>query len=282
MRSLPKPTELADEVFRTCIGNFRNGDKKTRLITSAPVVAAAAKNYDTLAQNQNLHQIATHTHVNGNVTAKEMISVYNEKFVPESRPGRELYLRLRNQSPFNRCPLCCHHNVSTLDHYLNKADYPLFSVTPVNLIPSCRDCNTIKLDHRPTTAEEVSLHPYYDTIEFDKWLKVTIHETVPAAATYSVRRPAGWDDLLFARTRTHFSILELAPLFATHAAEELINKRVAFISLHNSNGAAAVRADILEDANSFSAAYINSWRAALYRAWSLSDWFCDGGFRFEG
>jgi hypothetical protein len=279
MRSLPKPPELAEEIFRDCIADFRNGEKKDRLIASAPAVAAAAADFDERAQNQNLHEFAPHSHVNGNVTAKEMMNVYTQKFVPKDRPGRELYLRLRNLSPLNRCPLCCHHSVSTLDHHLNKADYPIFSVTPFNLVPSCRDCNTIKLSYHPATAEEVSLHPYYDSIELDEWLAATVHETIPAAVTYSVVRPEGWGDLLFARTRNHFSVLELAPLFGTHAAEELINKRSAFIELHAAGGAAEVRADIIRDATSFTVAYRNSWRAALYRGLAASDWFCDGGFR---
>lgn len=279
MRSLPRPTDSADTIFRDCIADFKHGDKKTRLIAAAPVVAIAAALYHTRAQNQDLGQFAIHGVVNGDVTAQEMMSVYTQKFVPEGRPGRDLYLRLRNLSPLNRCPLCCHHTVSTLDHHLNKAHYPLFAVTPVNLVPSCRDCNTIKLAQQPATAEEVTLHPYYDTIEYDEWLAVTVHKTIPAAMTYSVQRPDGWSDLLYARTRNHFGTLELATLFGSHAAEELLNKRGAFTDLHNSGGADAVRADIVLDANSFSAVYLNSWKAALYRAWAASDWFCDGGFR---
>lgn len=44
------------------------------------------------------------------------------------------------------CPICESLKATTLDHYLPKTDYPLFSVHPLNLIPCCTVCNEHKLN----------------------------------------------------------------------------------------------------------------------------------------
>ena len=42
------------------------------------------------------------------------------------------------------CPICEVNLVQTMDHFIPKAQYPLFAVHPKNLIPSCQTCNQHK------------------------------------------------------------------------------------------------------------------------------------------
>jgi len=168
--------------------------------------------------------------------------------------------------------------VSTLDHYLPKAHYPSLAVTPINLVPACSDCNKAKLDAVPQSAEDVPLHPYYDDLGDDIWLTAVVVQRHPAALKYSIVRPAAWSDTLYARARSHFNSLNLGSLFASEAAEELLNIRHQLKMIHDINQGVGVRDELLRRAESCSEIRKNSWRSAAYNAWSQSDWFCDRGF----
>src|SRR6266446_4463738 len=58
-------------------------------------------------------------------------------------------------------------------HHLPKSRYPDLSVSPINLVPCCMDCNTNKRAIFPTSGQEETLHPYYDNFEGEKWLQAT-------------------------------------------------------------------------------------------------------------
>ena len=169
--------------------------------------------------------------------------------------------------------------VATLDHHLPKAQYPALAVTPLNLVPSCTDCNKAKLAAIPHSPEEVALHPYYDDIDDEAWLAARVVRTKPAAVRFHVKVPAEWGALLAARVNNHFRTLGLAALYASQAAEELVNVRHQLVELHDNEGLWGVRAELQRRAVSCAIGRRNGWRAALYLAWAGSEWFCDGGFR---
>ena len=45
-----------------------------------------------------------------------------------------------------KCPYCMISAHSTFDHYLDKSNYPEYSLFSLNLIPCCAECNTLKND----------------------------------------------------------------------------------------------------------------------------------------
>lgn len=150
----------------------------------------------------------------------------------------------------------------------------------LNVCACCSDCNKAKLDTVSATAEYVPLHPYYDDLGDEIWLTATVLECRPTALRFSIARSDTWDDTLYARVNHHFRSLGLAALFASEAAEELLNIRHQLQILRGSGSypGNGVRDELERRAESCAAARINGWRTAAYRAWSESDWFCDGGF----
>jgi len=179
----------------------------------------------------------------------------------------------------DRCPLCGHRLVATLDHFLPKALYPALAVAPLNLVPACSDCNKAKHDAAPTTEEEVIIHPYFEDIEDEPWLYATVVETTPAAVSFFVRPPAGWSATLAARVKHHFRSLGLSKLYAAQAAEELLNIRLDLETVFGIDGAPAVADHLAAMARSREEAHTNSWQTAMYAALSVSEWFRGGGFR---
>lgn len=276
MLSLSRPKYTAQESYTLCISRVRNPDLKTRLKGATAAVVNASQEYDDAATSFTLHQIVRSSLVAGNVTAKEMEKVYTQRMVDEDAPGREVYDAIYNSS--ERCPLCGHRDVDTLDHHLPKAHYPALVVAPLNLTPCCTPCNKAKLDVVPRTAESVALHPYYDSIDQNTWLVGDVIETQPAAIRFHVMASPNWSNLLSLRVQSHFRNLGLAELYASQAAEELLHIRHQLKLLHDIGGLPQVRNELDARATSNAAARRNSWRTATYRTWTDSDWFCSGGF----
>src|SRR5690606_34072146 len=102
------------------------------------------------------------------VSAEEMCSLYARMSRPKAA-GRRYYNLIRSAPLHGQCPLCGHRQVATLDHYLPKSEFPAFAVLPLNLIPACRDCNSAKLARVVLSANEQTLHPYYDDVDGEQW-----------------------------------------------------------------------------------------------------------------
>lgn len=201
MRKLPKPLDengvpfVPEEVFDLCISKIRNADLKTRLEGIRHHIKKSAANYDVAAQLAGLYQVPRESHI-GAVDAEEMIGIYTKRMAKAGRPGRPVYDRIINSPKNWRCPLCDLGTVNTLDHHLPKARYPIFSVTPNNLIPSCLWCQGAKKESSPENAGDQTIHPYFDDFESTVWLGTKVVESVPAAFHFFVRTPAHWDGVI--------------------------------------------------------------------------------------
>lgn len=288
MRKLTKPPETAQDVFVLCVNGIEDTNLKTRLLSCKKLVEDAAVDYDTKKVKQELHLIAQNKStkaskntrlINGQVTINEMKAVYTDNFVPKTSPGRPLYDKLMMAPPLGICPYCLQRIVTTLDHFLPKAYYPLLSVAPVNLVPSCTDCNKDKLSAYPRTSGEECIHPYYDDIENEQWLKAEVIQSKPATISFFVDPPKSWPPLLIDRVRFHFKTYQLGKLYATQAAVLLINLQALLVSIHKKRGAIGVKSHLKREAKSRKAANKNSWQTATYTAMALDDWFCNGGFK---
>jgi hypothetical protein len=278
MLKLDPPRRSARESFVACISRVREPGLRARLEGVEDAIVANSGAFEAAAAAQSLHQIARHATVEGTVSRAEMEAVYVQRMAKKGAPGRAIYEELISAPAHGRCPICAQRSVTTLDHHLPKAHYPALAVAPVNLVPSCSDCNKAKLAGSPRTAVDVTLHPYFDDVDANCWLFAEVVETRPAALRFFVDAPVELGDLLAERLKNHFGTFDLARLYAAEAAEELLNVRYQLNLLHETGGADEVRAHLVEEAESRRRARLNGWRTATYAAWAESDWFCSGGF----
>lgn len=271
----------AAATFKLCISRIRDPDLKLRLNACAGLIETAEQLYTTAAAMGTLHTLRQVDFTPAPPTDDELKSVYTLRMANKKAPGRPIYDDIIMSAPHERCPLCGHRSVTTLDHHLPKAKYPALAVTPINLIPACSDCNKAKLDGAPTTSEEETLHPYFDDVSDYLWLAARVIHTTPAAVVFSVQAPPHWSPTLAKRVELHFQTFGLAKLYAAQASQELGNIRFGLGEIHNAdphNGAAQVRLELLRQAKTRRKAHINSWQTALYQALADSEWFCNGGF----
>lgn len=121
---------------------------------------------DTLENLVGLHPNLTSTE------KKELKSLYSY--------NRNPIKKLRNQVLTERgylnefCPLCGVNLVNTMDHYIPQENYPLFVVHPLNLIPSCSQCNERKSDTILENGTRKFWNAYLDIPPEDQYLKCDV------------------------------------------------------------------------------------------------------------
>ena len=283
MRKLPKPCDdtgaelVPVDVFDVCISKVKDAAMKSRLQGVRSLVAAAAVDYDAAAASGKLHTIKRQTKV-GKVIKDEMLLVYTYRMVSNKQPGRIVYDQIINAPKYQRCPLCDIGTVNTLDHHLPKTEYLKLAVTPNNLVPSCMWCQGAKKTGYPTSAEEQTIHPYFDDFESEVWLCAEVIQSSPAAFRYFAKPPAAWGNVVNMRLNYHLTTFNLRVLYSSNAGSELSGIRARLGRLLRSGGREAVQKHLQEEVESREDEFKNSWKAAMYRAAFASDWFCDGGF----
>jgi hypothetical protein len=277
MQKLECPALDPTEVFLKCVSRVRNATLRESLTAIAPHVGTAVEAYRVAAASASLHELSSAEMVGG-VTAQQLADVYTYRMAKAGAPGRPVYDLLLAAPAHGRCPLCAQRTVSTLDHHLPKMLFPALAVAPANLVPACADCNWIKGETAPGEAEVQTLHPYFDDVSSTRWLYAVVHEEAPASLRFEARPPNAVDGLTRARIQSHFRTFALARLYASHAAEELVNIRHQLSRLHEGAGATGVQQHLAELAESREQVRLNSWQTATYRSLADSLWYCSGGF----
>lgn len=168
--------------------------------------------------------------------------------------------------------------MSTLDHILPKAIYPTLAVVPVNLVGACFECNKAKLTVVPTASENAVLHPYFDDISRERWLKAWVIQQDPCALIFKVAPPPNWNAVLTDRVRYQFNLLGLPSLYSNEAAREISNIRHNLQRHFDAGDARAVQEELMRQWRSRRTNRVNSWQTATYEALAHDAWFCDGGF----
>lgn len=285
MRVINEPSYDPLEVFYECTSSISDIDLQYRLNTVAPNIKVVAEDYRGKAVSSDLYTIPPNNSGNdtvivGAVKKEELKSIYSNQMVPRSKPARRIYDAILNQAPLGRCPLCGLGHASTLDHYLPKSKYPQLSVLPINLVPSCKDCNTGKLSSIASTKQEQSLHPYFDHEQYvdDQWLYAEVVQSSPVTLRYYVFPPSHWDNTSICRVETHFLEFNLAERYAIEASNELSNVRNILSSYFELDGFKAIKQLISIQAKTYASEHKNSWQTAMFQALEDSDWYCEQGF----
>lgn len=282
MRSLVKPIYEARFTFELCADNVQDEAFSERLHSVADDIEAAETLYKEQGKKAALFTIAEAETVASRVELEEMKKLYKGTLSRKDSNARYIYDAIKAAPKNGICPLCGQRVVSTLDHYLPQSRHAPLAVMPINLVPSCADCNKSKLDRQPTSASEQTLHPYFDAADGEVWLVADVTESSPPALVYSANPPTAWDDVKQARVLTHFQTFELGSLYSTHAAVELLNIRYGLALVAERGGADGLRDYLLEQAGSRRFEAQNSWQSAMYEALGGSEWFCEEGYKHIG
>lgn len=279
MKRLPLPKFDAKETIKLCATGITIPERSKVLLDALSTIEAGEETYKKLGPVGELFQIPSTDDVTPELNGKLMGVIYKSHFARIGAPTRGIYDAIRLAPKYSLCPLCGQRSVGSVDHYLPQSLHPIFNLTPANLVPSCMDCNKAKLALVALTAEQQTLHPYFDELGDERWLVVDIQETTPPAIVYRVRPPAGWTSVLAKRVKYHYKVMGLGVLYSAQAASELADISHALVKLGSSGGPVAMRSHLYDEFASRLARDKNSWKTALYEGLCDSAWFCNEGYR---
>lgn len=268
MRHLTKPNFNVKIIVEECASTFQSEEKRKRFNDSSNHIQSKSEEYNSSAQSGNWESVVQETMVNGLIETKEMVSLYNDKFVKHLPERERYYDKIMGLAINGKCPICGIGQVSTLDHYLAKTLYPTYAVTPINLVPVCRDCNTIKKDAPITANDEAPLHPYFDYIDDLIWLKASVERRESGFSVSYYINPdiESTDSTLYSRLNSHFLLYGLSKAYAVQAITEIAENITMWEKKYREWGAQVLQKYLQECLESKEFCQRNTWNTALLRA----------------
>lgn len=196
MWPLDPPSRTGEESYRICISlvrQFGEERRKTRLIEAAETVKESSRTFRDFTFSGRLHDLQSSDFQIPEVDARDAVKwLYVNGMVRKGGPCRVIYDELMAAPTNERCPMCGHGIVRQLDHVMPKSKFPTLCIDPLNLVPACSDCNTLKGDYEATCAENTLLHPYVDRIDSERWLHArVIHDEIVRLEFFALPPPDG-------------------------------------------------------------------------------------------
>ncbi|WP_345584337.1 hypothetical protein [Streptomyces prasinosporus] len=258
--------------------NTRDVQRRRQLLMAGDGVEAASERFRQAARHGTLHELNSQEFTVAGISPGDLVRWAYDNGMVNSQDGRVIYEQIMAAPPDERCPLCGHGTVRTMDHFLPKRMFPALCVDPLNLVPACADCNHVKGDRLPADAETTPLHPYLDRIDQDFWLDARVTHSSPMWLDFFVSPPPGWAHLLAERTRYHFTLFGLGKLFAVQASRIVSSIRRQLTGILDAGGKDLVRGYLADEAAARLADRRNGWEGVTYRALARDDAFCSGAF----
>ena len=266
------PKIRKSDIYKCCCNGIRDKAKKKNLLNYLYVFLLNARSYCNSARKKYLDKYIIKEPINckkftryKNIK-KDLLDLYDKRLVREKGP-RRYYDQIMASPKLEKCPYCGLGRVSTLDHYLPKSKFPIFSILPNNLIGCCRDCNAIKGNTVLNT-----IHPYYDDFTKTQWLFAKVNWSDLTMEFFVDTKDIN-NALDKKKIEEHFRVYELARRYAIEAASELSDLRIEF---ENKN---LIKIHIEQElCTKFEFKPINNWKTAMYQALSKDQCYCSGGY----
>ncbi|MEB6655717.1 HNH endonuclease [Klebsiella aerogenes] len=231
MLKLKKPNYPYDNTLALCCNGITGNKKLLQKVNDgATDLKAGAVVYEVSASTGELYTIKPlqnqdedDPEIIKKLKKSDLIKLYSNYFVGKDKPARIVYDALMVAAD-DKCPFCGGiGRPRNLDHFLPKAHFPQFSIVPINLVPSCRDCNMDgKGESVATTEAEQLIHPYLDDNRFfnEQWISaryISGENNEPGVVEYFVSPPVHWKDAHKKRVINHFNDFDLALRYSKEA-----------------------------------------------------------------
>lgn len=277
MKMIPQPGYTVSDVVGICVQHIEDAALVARANAALTRFNSDELDYRAKGIATDLYKIVESDQMLGYLSKNDLSFLYG-KLSSQTPATRVIYDHIRGLAKGMICPLCNQRIVSTLDHYLAKSFHGAYSITPLNLVPACKDCNTDSGVRRATSPGTQTAHPYFDNLDDEVWLEARIVEQSPPTAEFYVANPAAWTTDKCEMAETHFDAFGLSKLYSAQAGQELVN---IYVDLVNSSAILTIedrRQHFIETSTRRRSPFKNSWQAALYLAAAKSNWFCDDGY----
>lgn len=215
MRNLEPYNEDSFEFYESVVASKRNSqqdpDYKERLQGYGAAISDQFEEYDQRFENDNLVGLANYGFAGND--KEDLLRLYSYKGALMQRLKINVTTTQHNRI-MNTCQNCTISEVNSFDHFVNKDEFPEFSVHPKNLFPSCAICNSYKGEIWRENETIQYLNLYLDQLPEEQYLFVDI--TVNGGtveADFSLDNRYGIDPIFFERVQNHYQRLHLCNRF---------------------------------------------------------------------
>lgn len=224
MYKLKKPNIDQAKVIEDCLPhkNSKSSQRTARIRGYIEDICDQAIEYDKKANKGQLYLLKRIATDPKSVQFKEdMEYLYNQRFAGKSKTGEKPPYYSMLISNISICPFCGNSmNTSgfQIDHFMPKCLYPVYAVSPINLVPCCSACNNVKGEYAPDSEISQLIHPYYDDFNNDTWIKaklVSNGSQVDPVFTFEFYTdyPSDWTYEKKERANTHIRVFDLKEQF---------------------------------------------------------------------
>lgn len=197
----PLPDFTVQETYPICVDYISDKHLKDYMSKMSYHVFSQSEKYLDLIQKSKLEDLDTPSvfEISKDEDGRKLDSCKNHWFVklykyylsksdPKYQNANYFYSRIKldgvNNNYNKRCCYCNNHKIEVVDHFLPESKYIFLAVNPINLVPSCEECNDNKHAYSPSSVEPVLVHPYFDFIDDICWLGVNIVDRIVVTDTY--------------------------------------------------------------------------------------------------
>lgn len=210
------------------------------------------------------------------IEKKDILKLYKNKFAKQGEIGRKYYDAIWGNGG-SVCPMCGVGKRKNLDHFLPQSIYPLLCVTPINLVPICRDCNTDKSTYFNKDYYKIPFNPYFEDLP-DDWLKCSfVHgEVGEFTPIFEVGLDKNANRNLYEKCEVHLKKLKMDETFQNRAEEELGNIEMEIWDVLREGDKNTVKEDLFSKYESRKKNDKSSWATAFYKGlYDECDDFCN-------
>lgn len=265
MRNLTPLTASAADVFETCVRGISNSKRRTRIEKLRGKVVGQDALLVTASAAHSLQSLVSPPY--SAATKRDLTWFYEQRLVRSSQ-GRMIYDQILALGR-SGCPLCHSGTAQTLDHSFPKSRHPFLAISPLNLVPSCRDCNT----SRGVGSGRVSINPYSDGwLEKSRWLYASIPSLAsPEDLLFEPRRHPSWSDQQWRLVQEFFTESQIGRRYTDLAISEFTVVQSGIRRVKPA-GLVDMRRYLDDRLSDLTQVGLNTWNVAATEAWRAAYW----------
>jgi len=124
----------------------------------------------------------------------------------------------KNNRKRSVCPNCTIGEVNSFDHILPQGEFSEFIVNPLNLVPSCSNCNSRKSRFYAKDGKKLFLNLYIDKIPRYQYLHadITVKSILEIEIRFYLFKPDGMNEDFYNLISSHYNKLKLIRRFSDH------------------------------------------------------------------
>ena len=183
-------------------------------------------------------------------TKEKLKSLYDYDAYMFRRLMEELTVDSNNR-PNILCPNCTVNTINSFDHYLPQSEFAEYADDPINLIPSCTECNGHKSSVWRKDGKRLFLNLYIDDIPDIQYLFVTLtiaEDERSVDAKFEVRNSENKiAAAIYDKIDYHYNKLELCKRFRKHREDVLSGLANEIYTMKESLADDVIKSVILSD-----------------------------------